>query len=172
MSMVSGPKFGFRTLMPICGIAMLAILPVLLIGCSVGGGSSSSPDATPQPTVAPTPTPVAQLGSVIWTTSLAPNGEPVEDIDAFPRDAVTIHAAVSVDTVQAGETLTATWALDGVAIDAIDSTVTIDEASEMGWVSFSLAWEGETLWPVGVLEVAITAGSGATTTGEIQIEST
>lgn len=170
--MVSGPIFGLRALRPIRSIAILALLSGLLIGCSVGGGSSSSPDATPQPTVAPTPTPVAQLGSVIWTTGLAPNGEPVEDLDAFSREALAIHAAVPVETVRAGETLTATWALDGVPIDAIDSTVTIDEASDMGWVSFSLAWEGETLWPVGLLEVAITASSGATTTGEIQIEST
>jgi len=170
--MVLGPTFGFRTLRSIRGIAMPAMLSVLLIGCSVGGGSSSSPDTTPQPTVEPTPTPVAQLGSVIWTTSLAPNGEPVEDLDAFSREALTIHAAVPVETVQAGETLTATWALDGVPIDAIDSTVTIEEVSEMGWVSFSIAWEGETLWPVGILEVTITASSGATTTGVIQIEST
>lgn len=152
---------------------MLATLSILLIGCSVGGGSSSSsPDATRLPTAQPTPTPAAQLGSVTWTTTLAQDGEPVEDLDAFPRDTAVIHAAIPVEAVQAGETLTATWALDGVGIDGIDAIVTIDEASAQGWVSFSLTWEGEALWPVGVLEVTITAESGATTSAAIQIEST
>lgn len=76
-----------------------------------------------------------------------------------------------VESVPAGETLTANWALDGVAIDAVDSTVTLDGTSESGWVSFSLAWEGETLWPVGTLEITITARSGATVTGAVEIES-
>ncbi len=152
---------------------MLATLSILLIGCSLGGGSSSSsPDATSLPTVQPTPTPAAQLGPVTWSTTLAQDGEPVENLDAFPRDTAVIHAAVPIEAVQAGETLTAVWFLDGVAIDGIASTVTIDEASDQGWVSFSLAWEGEALWPVGMLEVTITADSGATTGGDIQIEST
>ncbi len=154
---------------------MLATLSILLIGCSVGGGSSSSgpdADATPLPTVQPTPTPAVQLGPVTWSTTLAQDGEPVENLDAFPRDTAVIHAAVPIEAVQAGETLTAVWFLDGVAIDGIASTVTIDEASDQGWVSFSLTWEGEAFWPVGMLEVTITADSGATTGGAIQIEST
>ena len=79
---------------------------------------------------------------------------------------------MQIEAVPAGERLTATWSLDGVAIDGINATVTIDEASGQGWVSFSLMWEGEALWPVGVLGVTISAESGATASGEIQIEST
>lgn len=171
--MVLGSVFGVRTLKLLWNMAMLATLSVLLIGCSMGGESSSpSPDATPLPTAQPTPTPAAQLGTVTWTTALAEDGEPVEDLHAFPRDTAVVHAVVQIEAVPAGERLTATWSLDGVAIDGINATVTIDEASGQGWVSFSLTWEGEALWPIGVLGVTISAESGAATSGEIQIEST
>ncbi len=171
--MVFGPNVISVRLKPIRGMTLIALLAVLLSGCSVGGGSSdTSADATPAPTVAPSPTPVAQLGPVVWTTALEQNGAPAEDLTAFPRNAESIYAVVAVESVSAGEMLTASWALDGVAIDAIDSTVNIDEASASGWVSFSLVWEGETLWPVGTLEIAVSASSGATARGEIQIEST
>lgn len=154
-------------------MGLCAMLALLLVGCSVGGGSSSSsPDATPPPTIQPTLRPAVQLGSVTWTTTLAQDGEPIEDLDAFPRDTAVIHAAVPVEAAQAGESLTATWTLDGVDIDGISSTMTIDQASERGWVSFSLTWEGEALWPVGVLQVTIAAESGATTQGAVQIEPT
>lgn len=171
--MVFGPSVIRERLKPIRAMVLIGLLAVMLSGCSVGGGSSdTSADATPVPTVAPSPTPVAQLSPVVWTTTLDQNGEPAEELTAFPRNAESIYAVVPVEAVSAGETLTASWALDGEAIDAIGSTVTIDEASASGWVSFSLVWEGETLWPVGTLEITISASSGAVVTGAIQIEST
>jgi hypothetical protein len=83
-----------------------------------------------------------------------------------------IHAIVEVESVPAGEQLTATWSIDGTPVDAIATTATIDTATASGTVSFALAWEGEAFWPVGTLGVTITASSGATTAGEIQIVST
>ncbi len=171
--MVFGPSVIRERLKPIRGMVLIVLLAAVLSGCSVGGGSSdTSADATPVPTVAPSPTPVAQLGPVVWTTTLDQNGEPAEDLSTFPRDAESIYAVVPVEAVSAGETMTASWALDGDVIDAIGSTATIDGASASGWVSFSLVWEGETLWPVGTLEITISASSGAVVTGAIQIEST
>ncbi len=171
--MIFGPVAGRLASWPLSRVAMVTVLAILLAGCSVGGGSpDSAPDATPVPTLQPTPTPVAQLGAVTWTTALDDTGAPREDLEAIRRDAGAIYAVVPVDSVTAGETVTAQWSIDGVPIDALGSTVTIDEASESGWVSFALTWEGETLWPVGTLGIAISASSGATATGEVQIEST
>ncbi len=116
--------------------------------------------------------PVVQLGAVVWSAGLAENGEPTDDLDAFPRDAPVIYAVAPVEFAVAGETVTANWSLDGVPIDALASTVTLDQAAGSGWVSFALTWEGETLWPVGSLEISIAASSGSTVTGAIQIEST
>lgn len=173
--MVSRPNVVCGTIGPLriaLTLAIVATLSLLVTGCSVGDGSSDpGPEATSRPTVEPAPPPAVELGPVVWTTSLSGNGEATEDLDTIPRDADAIHAVVPVESVPAGETLTANWALDGVAIDAVDSTVTLDGTSESGWVSFSLAWEGETLWPVGTLEITITARSGATVTGAVEIES-
>ncbi len=171
--MIFGPAAGRLASWPLSRMAMVAVLAILLAGCSVGGVSSdSSLDATPVPTLQPTPTPVARLGAVIWTTALDETGGPTENLASIRRDAAAIYAVVPVESVTAGETLTAQWSIDGTPIDAIGSTVTIDEASESGWGSFALTWEGETLWPVGTLGIAISASSGVTATGEVQIEST
>ncbi len=153
-------------------LAFLAV-SVLLVGCSMGGGSSDTgPVATTPLAVASTPAPVVQLGAVVWSTGLDENGEPTDDLAAFPRDAPVIYAVAPVESVVTGETVTASWSLDGVPIDALASTIALDMAAESGWVSFALTWEGDTFWPIGSLEVSIVASSGSTVTGAIQIEST
>jgi hypothetical protein len=154
---------------------MAISLTLLLFGCSGGGGGDDpTPVPTPMPTSEPTatPTPSTQLGAVVWSTSLDADGAPTEELTAMPRDTDVIYAVVRVDTATAGDALDAVWALDEVPIDAIASSVTIDEAAAAGWVSFSLTWEGESLWPLGTLAVTITATSGASTSGTIQIQST
>lgn len=154
-------------------LAVLGLFGSLLIGCSMGDGTSDpDPAPTSAATVASTPAPVVQLGAVVWSTGLAENGEPAADLDALPRDAPVIYAVAPVQSVVAGEKVTANWSLDGVPIDALATTVTLDEATDSGWVSFALTWEGETFWPVGSLEVSLSASSGSTVTSSIQIEST
>lgn len=147
------------------------LICIALAGCSSGGGDDE-PEATIAPAATPTAVPPTELGDVTWSLSVTEDGEPVDDLDAFPRDTQTIHAVVQVQSVTAGEVITARWSIDGAAIEAIDGTVMIDEATASGWVSFALAWEGETLWPVGTLGVEISTASGTATSGEIEIEST
>jgi len=171
-SMAFGRRVDRRRHSPVGWVALLALVSTLLVGCSIGGSSEGEPEVTVAPTIEPTAEPVTRFGEVTWATAVEDTGAPAEDLEAFPRDTETIHAVVPVENAPAGETITARWSMDGVTIDAIDATVTIDEATQAGWVTFALTWEGDALWPVGTLGVDITAASGATVRGEIQIEST
>jgi hypothetical protein len=147
-------------------------IALLVAGCSGGDDPESTPPATRLPTVEPTSTPAMSLGNVTWTTSLDDAGAPVDDLTSFPRNTEVIYAVVNVKNVVDGETLTASWSLDDVPIDAIASSVTLSTPSGSGWASFALTWEGESLWPVGTLQVTISGSSGASATGMIEIEST
>jgi hypothetical protein len=154
------------------GWSFAVIMVIVLAGCSTGDGEDAiTPDATSSPELEQAPPPIAQLGSVTWATGIDESGAPVDDLEEFSRHSSLIYAVVEVENASAGETLSAAWSLDDVPIEAIASTATIDREVGSGWVSFSLTWEGESLWPVGTLGVAITASSGATTTGAIPITS-
>ncbi len=157
----------------VAAISLAIAIAVLVAGCSGGGDDAdTTPEATPMPTAQPTPTPEMQLGEVTWSTAIDETGAPTEELTNFPRDTEVIYAVVNVTSVISGETLTASWSLDDVPIDAIGSTVTIDASTGAGWASFALTWEGEALWPVGTLQVTISGSSGASTTGTIEIAST
>jgi len=146
---------------------------VMLAACGGSGDPEpTAPAATPVPTAAPTEIPPLTLGEVTWALAVADDGSPVDPVNAFPRDGETIYALVSASDIPAGETLTAAWTMDEIAVDGAGASVTIDEAAASGWVSFSLTWNGEALWPVGTLGITISSSSGATTTGTIRIEST
>jgi hypothetical protein len=153
------------------GIPVTLVAVLVLAGCSGSEETPTTPPATPIPTIAPSPTPPLSLGAVAWATELGSDGAPVASIDAFPRDAPEIFALVNAEGIPAGEVLTAAWTIDEVPIDAVTAAVTIDGATS-GWVSFSLTWTGEALWPVGTLGITITASSGETATGTVRIEST
>jgi hypothetical protein len=111
------------------------------------------------------------MGAVAWATGLDANGAPADEIDEFPRDGERIHAAVDVTGLSRGVSFEASWTINGMPVEGIGQTVVIDEPAPAGWVSFSLVWEGEVLWPVGTLGVTITASSGEATSGEIRIVS-
>lgn len=154
-------------------IGLAVAIAVSIAGCSGGGDDADeTPQATPTPMPTAEPTPSVGLGDVVWSTAIDQAGAPVENLSEIPRDIPVIHAAIEVRNVPVGETLTAAWSLDEAPIDAIATTATIDQASETGWVTFSLAWEGESLWPTGTLGITVTSSSGATSTGTIQILST
>jgi len=154
------------------GVWLAVVSVVVLASCVAGDGDGETPTvATPTTAIEPSPAPSTQLGELTWTTGIDESGAPVDILEEFSRHDLVIYAAVEVENAPAGETLSANWSLDEEPIDAIDSTVTIDSESETGWVAFTLTWDGDSLWPTGVLGIEITASSGATSSGEVQITS-
>lgn len=155
------------------GFLALIIAASLLTACGGGDGpeSTPAPEATDVPEPTATLAPDASLGEVTWSTALGDDGAPEGELESFSREAEVIHASVEVANLAGGETLTATWTINGTEIEGMTSTVTIDQATASGWASFSLTWNGAALWPTGTLGVIITASNGMSASGEIQIVS-
>lgn len=157
------------------GWLSLAAVMLLLVACG-GGGDDPEPTATPPATPAATPMPTEEpslaIGAVTWTLSVADSGAPGEALTQFPRSADTIHAVAAIEHANPGTEFTAAWTMDGLPVDGAGTTVVIDDGAASGWVSFSLTWNGEALWPVGELGITITAATGETSSGTVQITST
>jgi hypothetical protein len=150
------------------------MLALTLTGCSTSGDSSeptAEPTTSPAATPVATPAPTLAIGEVIWSTSASESAASVESLAQIPRSTEVIFAGATVSNAPAGTELSAVWTIDGLAVEGLSETVTIEDGAASGWVSFSLTWEGETLWPVGQLGVTITADSGESTTGTVMIVS-
>lgn len=152
--------------------AVLAMLCVPLAGCA---GQADEPSTSTATVVPPTDgaTVTTELGPIVWASEIDPvTSAPVDRREAFSRDEKTIHALVETGPLAAGTTLTAAWTFNGQPIEGIDVTVTTDEARGPGWADFRLEWNGAALWPVGTLTVRITASTGESIEGSIEIEGT
>src|SRR5680860_1715930 len=109
------------------GVWLAVVSVSVLASCVAGDGDGETPTvATPTTATEPLPAPSTQLGVVTWTTGIDESGAPVDSLEEFSRYDTEVYAAVEVENASAGDTLTATWSLDGAPIDAIGSTVTID----------------------------------------------
>ncbi len=129
---------------------------------------SISPDATPSgppPLPAPLASPVAgagpfagptaDLGAVVWASSVEPTTQaPVVRVDRFAVDAPTIHATLPVGRLEAGATVQATWAFNGSPIDGRGATVVAPSRVTGTWLAFSLA-RGSSAWPDGTYTISV-----------------
>jgi hypothetical protein len=165
---------GARGRSTLARLVTLLLVAVLVAGCSSGGGDDD-PEPTLEPTVELTPTieptPAMSMGDVQWAIELDDTGAPVDSITQVSRSVEVIYAVAELRAVQPGTEYTAVWTINGQAIDGKSETVEVEEGAASGWISFSLTWTGETLWPVGALGVTITADSGESITGTVQIVS-
>jgi len=147
----------------------LSPLCLALVGCAFGDERVEAPSATVVATSIERAAPT-ELGEVVWASDVDPaTSGPVGQREAFSRDEDVIYAAVKTGSLAAGTTLTATWTFNGQPVEGIDVAVTADEARGAGWVEFHLEWNGATLWPVGTLGVTITASTGESTKGTVEI---
>lgn len=153
-------------------LVMMALLALMLVAC---GGGSAEPEPTQEPekpTATPTPIPALTLGEVVFSQSLDDSGQPENAASDIPRSATTIVASVPVQHVPAGTSFSAVWTMDGTVVPGLESSTTMADGGASGWVSFTLTWDGATLWPVGQLGITITASTGETVVGSVPITST
>lgn len=149
-------------------LVALAIVSLLLVSCQ--GGANTDPTATP-PVVSEPPEQPVRFEPVVWTTGIDPGtGEPIDRVEAFPRDTVTIYAAVEVINLPDGATLSATWEINGRPVEGLQARIAVDRAQPAGRAEFHLDWNGRTLWPVGTLRIVITSSTGQSIEGSVWIE--
>lgn len=152
--------------------AGLVLLCLMLAGCSGQGGAPS----TSSTMVVPTSTQAAvttDLGEVVWASEIDPiTSVPLERREAFSRDEKRVYAVLETGPLAAGTTLTATWAFNSQPIDGRDVILRTGTAQSAGWVEFHLEWTDTALWPVRTLGVEITASTGESTRGMVEIQNT
>lgn len=117
-----------------------------------------------------TPPAAAELLGVTWTTAVDPETRvPKNEVTSFPNDAPAIIAAVEIGEVQAGTVLTATWSIDGVEVPQATMQVTAQQDLQEGWATFQFIRDPARLFPLGELEVRVTAPGDNAVTATVDI---
>ena len=158
------------------GLGLWAMASCVLVLTACGGSGdedrtsgliSAVTEATATPDLPPAP---AELLGITWTTAVDPETQaPEGEVTSFPTDAPAIIAAVDVGELQAGTVLTATWSIDGVEVPQATMQVTAEQDLQEGWATFQFTRAADRLFPLGELEVRITAGDGSAVTGTVDI---
>lgn len=152
--------------------AVLALLCLTLAGCAEQDGELATSPATVGPATDEASV-TTELGPIVWASEIDPEtSAPADRRETFSRDEKTIYALVETGPLAEGTTLTAAWSFNEQPIEGIDVTVTADEARGAGWVAFQLEWNGDTLWPTGILAVRVTASTGESAESSVEIEGT
>jgi hypothetical protein len=156
-------------------LVAMVFCAIVLVAC----GSSDGEDAAiPSATEAehdiapePTPTPVAvTLSEVVWTTLVDPvTSEPQDNVTSYATTAPVIIAAVQIGGMPAGAELAATWWIDGVEVPEATMRVATETAVREGWATFQFTREEGRRFPLGELEVRITAPGGGEVMGSVDI---
>lgn len=116
------------------------------------------PPVPPTPGGSPVPfrSAVAEIGPIAWTTAVDPRtNEPLAVVDAFPVDAPTIIATVSVGHWAPAVPISADWSYNGTPLDGFATTVIADDAKRDVWLAFRLTKSPEASWPDGIYAIAL-----------------
>lgn len=141
--------------------------------------ASPSPAVGASPAVGPNGTPAtirtatAEIGHVVWATSLVPGtNAPKERVKSFLTNVQTIYATVPVAWIKKGTTITATWTYNDTAIPGFSTTVTAPAEERELWIEFHLSQKNQTAWPNGTYEIAIAIDGQQATTATVVVGST
>jgi hypothetical protein len=152
-------------------------LVAILLGClaiAVGCGSDQDEDGeqAPEPTSSPRPTQIPfGISDVVWTSGVdEQTGEPVDEVDSFTTVSPRLVAVVQAENVPAGTVFTATWTIDGLKVPEAEMTATVDADMATAWVAFEFIRDEGRYFPLGELEVTITASNGETIQDSVRIE--
>jgi hypothetical protein len=153
---------------------MIIMTGILLLVAGCGGGNVDEPPQTPapeEPTATPEPEPDFGLVDIAWTSAIDEDtGEPVDEIEAFTTVSPGIVAAVEANNVPAGTGFTAEWTIDGLEVPEATMNVTVEQDMSTAWIAFEFIRDEGRYFPLGELEVVVTASSGETIDGSVTIQ--
>lgn len=159
---------------PIPLILLIIVACVMLTACGAGPESvSSTPEiATPSPSPEFVPTALSgppRIGSVVWAQSIEPQSRAPVDAGSLTVEAPVIYAVLPIESLPAGSQLIAHWYFNNTSLDALDSSMRIDQDRTSGWLEFHIEQTGTEPWPAGRYELAVTDGTNELQRAEITI---
>jgi hypothetical protein len=114
---------------------------------------------------------VPEIGAVVWAAEVAPGtNEPLDRVERFSADALTIYAVVPVSRIAAGSVLRASWTYNGVPLEGLEQEITFDAAPDATtWVEFHLSLPTGETWPLGTYEVALKVDGQDVRTASVEV---
>lgn len=153
---------------------LTAVLGVLLLA-SACGSESASPD--PQDDgegsngAGPTLDEPMQIVGLTWTSAVSDStGEPVDSVESFTTISPAVVAVVEASSVPAATEFTATWSIDGIDVPEATMNVTVEKDLAVAFVAFEFIREEGRYFPLGELEVVVTASTGETIDATVDIQ--
>lgn len=150
-------------------IVMTGIL-LLVTGCGSADDVSEPPGIPVDDEPTPTSEPAFGLLDIAWTSGIDEDtGEPVDEVEVFTTVSPGIVAAVEATNVPAGTELTAEWTIDGIEVPEATMNVTVEQDMSTAWIAFEFVRDEGRYFPLGELEVVVTASSGQSINGSVAI---
>lgn len=114
--------------------------------------------------------PMAITG-LTWTSAVSDStGEPVDSVEAFTTISPAVVAVVEASNVPAGTEFTATWRIDGIDVPEATMNVTVEDDMAVAYVAFEFIRAEGRYFPLGELEVVVTASTGDTVDATVDIQ--
>ena len=150
---------------------LAALLGVLILATACGG---DEPAADPDDGAAgnePGPVKPMEIAGVTWTSGVTDDtGEPVDSVESFTTISPSIIAVVEATNVPAGTGFTATWSIDGIDVPETTMEVTVEEDMTLAYVAFEFIRDEGRYFPLGELQVVVTASSGESVDATVDIQ--
>lgn len=146
----------------------------LLVAC--GSGKKGVPPATA--TSAPTETAIVlptalsgppRIGAVVWANAVDPESNAPNGAATPVIGDTTIYAVFPIESLPAGSQLVASWSFNETSLDALNSSMRIDQDRVSGWIEFHIARTGTDPWPDGVYQIVVTDGTNELQRAQIAI---
>lgn len=135
----------------------------LFAACGSGNEDNGDISSTPEPTETPVIVPTAlsgapRIGEAIWTSAIQPETNAPLALAPQVTDE-TIFAVFPVESLPAGTQLLASWFFNDTSLDALDSSMRIDQDRISGWIEFHIERTSAEPWPNGDYEIVVSDGT-------------
>jgi hypothetical protein len=92
----------------------------------------------------------AQLGDIVWARRVDPEtGAPESRATALITTDAAIYAAIPVQRIATGVTISARWSYDGQSVAALTTELTTIADARPGWLVFQIVLPEGQIWPIG-----------------------
>jgi hypothetical protein len=149
-----------------------ALLGVLLLATACSGDDASPTVQDDGATILEPglDAPMAIAG-LTWTSAVSDDtGEPVDSVESFTTISPSVIAVVEATDVPAGTQFTATWSIDGIDVPEATMDVTVEQDMTEAWIAFEFIRDEGRYFPLGELEVVVTASTGESIDATVDIQ--
>ena len=148
------------------------MLGVLLLAAACGG-EDAAPTARDDSATGNEPGLEApmEITGLTWTSAVSSDtGEPLDHVEAFTTISPSVIAVVKATDVPAGTEFTATWSIDGIDVPEATMNATVGDDMTEAWIAFEFVRDEGRYFPLGELQVVVSASTGDSVDATVDIQ--